>query len=564
MIRGKQKKGFTLLEILLVIAAIGVLAAIVLIAINPNKQIEAARTAQRRSDQNNIAKAIQQYIIDPVNGGAYPGGLQNIPIGATVGLCNTTCSNGINLSSALAPIYIASIPVPPDANGQYTVTKTANGVSAGYDSGGNTPAIVSGSNPNLDLNFARDKMLFNSTGSIPISFTRAETNPTPNRATYIGSDGLLKTAAANEPRFDHNPATGESLGLLVEESRTNLFINSDIEGPLNTQPTNFSAAIGLGQSILVSTDFAIGPNSQSAKHTRGTGGDNNIGYTSSNALTAGIEYSTSAWVYIPTSEAANFVGRTIIACIENPVSSQTCAAADVAITGRWQRITGRFVPTTASANMVLRTNALAGAVLYTDAWQMELGSFSTSYISTLGSTVQRFTDNVSITGANFTTTPGGWYNQAAGTWFSQFSPIYTATATVPSYTPHIFQVYNTASTTNNYALRGAENGTNLLGVARNSIPTLVFPGVNAGGYLSANTKYKVSYAINSTDLILALNGTLGGLQTNTAAAGMATHDRLDIGSGTGGGPPYALNGRIARLTFWPSRLPNNILQSLTQ
>jgi hypothetical protein len=54
----------------LVIAAIGILAAIVLIAINPNRQIEAARTAQRRSDLNNISniiinklKEIENYLV---------------------------------------------------------------------------------------------------------------------------------------------------------------------------------------------------------------------------------------------------------------------------------------------------------------------------------------------------------------------------------------------------------------------------------------------------------------------------------------------------------------------
>jgi len=70
--------------------------------------------------------------------------------------------------------------------------------------------------PSLDLRFALAKKL-----DPRITFTRGSTG------TYFGSDGLMRTAAANEPRFDHDPVTGQSLGLLVEESRQNLLTYSN-------------------------------------------------------------------------------------------------------------------------------------------------------------------------------------------------------------------------------------------------------------------------------------------------------------------------------------------------
>jgi len=64
IVSGPQRKGFTLLEILLVIAAICILSDIVLIAINPNRQLAQARNAQRRSDVLTISNAVNQRIID--------------------------------------------------------------------------------------------------------------------------------------------------------------------------------------------------------------------------------------------------------------------------------------------------------------------------------------------------------------------------------------------------------------------------------------------------------------------------------------------------------------------
>jgi hypothetical protein len=84
----------------------------------------------------------------------------------------------------------------------------------------------------LDLQFAADKTLTARRGPTP-TFTRAST------ATFVGSNGLIQSAAINTPRFDHDPVTLACKGLLIEESRTNVLIQSDT---LATQTITVTAA----------------------------------------------------------------------------------------------------------------------------------------------------------------------------------------------------------------------------------------------------------------------------------------------------------------------------------
>ena len=71
--------------------------------------------------------------------------------------------------------------------------------------------------PTLDLNFATTKTL-----DRRITFTR------DGVGTFTDELGIIRYASNNVPRFDHDRLTGESLGLLIEESRTNLFQNSTL------------------------------------------------------------------------------------------------------------------------------------------------------------------------------------------------------------------------------------------------------------------------------------------------------------------------------------------------
>lgn len=129
------QKGFTLLEILLVVAAIAILAGIVILALNPNKQLGDTRNAQRRVDVNTILNAVYQYTVD--NNGTLP----TIPTAtcalvATNEVCKLTatgtCSTGVALSVlTTSEKYLTSMPIDPttsSTNGTgYYITKSANG-----------------------------------------------------------------------------------------------------------------------------------------------------------------------------------------------------------------------------------------------------------------------------------------------------------------------------------------------------------------------------------------------------------------------------------------------------
>ncbi len=129
------RRGFTLIELLLVIGIIAILASIVIIAINPTKQLGNARDAQRRSDVNTILNAVYQYSID--HNGALPGDIltaeKQICVGSVIGTACTTGVGGVDLH-ALTGAYLVSIPFDPSltaatASGvtHYTIKKDANG-----------------------------------------------------------------------------------------------------------------------------------------------------------------------------------------------------------------------------------------------------------------------------------------------------------------------------------------------------------------------------------------------------------------------------------------------------
>lgn len=94
MTKMKHNDGFTLLEILLVVAAIAILAGIVIFALNPSKQLAEARNAERSSDVRSLLDAVYQYSID--HDGELPTGIDSSlrMIGSASSGCDVICGSG--------------------------------------------------------------------------------------------------------------------------------------------------------------------------------------------------------------------------------------------------------------------------------------------------------------------------------------------------------------------------------------------------------------------------------------------------------------------------------------
>ena len=487
--------------------------------------------------------------------------------GRVTGATNPTTLAGYGITDAVPAADVAQVPAASKI-----VKATASGP---IDLGWLDTAVARelrmlavGINPSLDLDFGRQnyrrqngakglETLADPFASF-ITFTRTTT------ASYFSADGLLKTAAINEPRIEYNPITGECKGLLIEESRGNLLTYSE----------QFENAAWGKLRLSVVDNVAVAPDgtltgdkliedTQTGWHT----------ISSNRSFTSGVLYTLSG--YYKAAErtmvlirlgniGASFPGgidhQAIFDLSTGTIVSTGTALTHVSITpvgNGWYRCgiaASAQATSTDSVHpaLIARSDGVSSyqgdgtSGIYIWGAQLEAGPFPTSYIKTEASAVTRGADNASVTGANFSS----WYRQGECGLLCEFSVPYAGG------TSNAVRICDN-SENNRIALQGFASGAPRNRFLLTKDGTTVY---GAEATLNANIKNRHTLGINEGVVFAARNGEFatGGLTPSSMPNNV---NRLTIGAAR---TSAHLNGHISRLTYWPKRLTNTQLQELSK
>ena len=249
-----------------------------------------------------------------------------------------------------------------------------------------------------------------------------ETDPATMQPTaYIKTTSQALAA----PRFDHDPVTGESLGLLVEEARTNELTNSE----------SFDVGWSLGASTppgvpTVTANQTIAPDGQTTGDQVDFPANSIAGkFTIISKTNTGLSGTYQFSVYLKGENGGETVYLTAASGV--PSSSTECV-----LTTEWQRftVTGTTVGTLyTNIGVDLRDpteSAQPAQTIYLWGAQLEQGTFPTSYIPTEGSAQTRYADVAAVQDEDFSTTNLISYSESFDVGWTTTQATVTANSTV--------------------------------------------------------------------------------------------------------------------------------------
>lgn len=379
--------------------------------------------------------------------------------------------------------------------------------------------------PAFSLNFNTENL------DSRITFARAL-----NTATRVNGSGFVESVAANNPRFDYDPLTRVSKGLLIEEQRTNYclysndfspspawvksngsFAANDAVSPDGTQNATKLTVTGSFPSIY--TTLTINSTSVAFSFYAKKGSSATVcnrftvrnGTTATNLLSFTINYDTGAIAYLTGSSG---------------VTATNCGNG-------WWRVSAVVTSGITSGNSCL-FYAMTGSwstadYCYYYGAQVEYGAFATSYIPTNGTALTRNADVATITGTNFS----DWWQAGLGG-----ATVLALPSTVSGTRPLV--QFDDGTANEIIALRGNTTNPELYIVDGGTPQAQIDAGT-----IAANTPYSLTgwWAINDCKA----RKDSGAVVTDTTAT-IPTVTQMRIGSD---GTNY-LNGTIATINYYDS------------
>jgi len=390
-----------------------------------------------------------------------------------------------------------------------------------------------------------------------ITFTRAATV-----ATFVGSNGLIQSAATNVPRFDYDPVTLAPRGLLIEGQRANLLLYSDqFDFSPNWLKTNTTVTANATASPdgTTNADKLIGTITAAGHQCQQTA-----------VLTATLGTTYTFSIYLKAAEYGfAFIGINGTAFVAQPYISVNLSSGAVATTNGspvssstqflgngWLRvvITGTTDVAVSTVSPDIRPspdgvwanrNAAQDGTSGIFVWgaQLEVNVFASSYIPTVATTVTRAADSAVMTGTNFSS----WFNASEGTFVASASTDSTASAR---------GVYAASDGTNNNRIYlNVTTGAQHLVVASGSTQA----DITVASSVSNNTIFRDAFAYIQNNAGGATNGVLGPADVPPTTIPVVNQFRL----GARGDNTIRLDGRIRSVSYYPQRLPSAQLQALS-
>jgi hypothetical protein len=383
-----------------------------------------------------------------------------------------------------------------------------------------------------------------------ITFTRSGST-----ATKVNASGYIELVAADTARFDYDPLTLACKGLLIEEARTNLLLNSqDISstwaldsatasGTATTSPANDNTGNKLEETattaqhrvfqnvtLAVSTTYTFSFYAKKAERSRiWVSPSNGANWT----LTSLVEFDLDTGTVVSGTAGIVDAGNGWYRCS----FLRTTKAAGVATGGLNIAISDPNIANPPNTNYT----GVAGYGVYLWGIQMEVGAFATSYIPTEASQVTRTADVATMTGTNFS----DWWNVSEAA-----SVIKALPSTISGTRPAI--QFDDNTTNESITLRGVAADPQLFVVDGGATQVTLDAGT-----IAVNTPYILGGAWKASSFATAINGASAVSQ---ASGTLPTVTQARLGSD---GVNF-LNGHLQNFRSWPQRIINPEVQAFSK